>query len=75
MAGSAPVRNRSHKDFTVHSMSRKDVDFLDEKLTLKFIDSIQPKTIVIAAAKVDGKCSNLNYPIGSLKANLRIQQS
>ncbi len=73
MASSAPVRNRSHEDFTVHSMSSKDVDFLDEKMTLKFIDSIQPKTMVIATAKVGGICSNLNYPIESLKANLRIQ--
>jgi GDP-L-fucose synthase len=56
-------------------MSRKDVDFLDEKLTLKYIDSVQPETIVIAAAKVGGIGSNKNYPVEFLEANLRIQQS
>lgn len=75
MVGSALVRNLSRNGLNVHSMSRKNVDFLDEKLTLKYIDSIQPETIVIAAAKVGGIGSNNNYPVEFLEANLRIQQS
>jgi GDP-L-fucose synthase len=52
MVGSAIVRKFTEFGFKVSPMSRKEVDILDEKSTLKYIDLIHPYSIVIAAAKV-----------------------
>ena len=75
MVGSAIVRNLSQHGLKVYSMSRKDVDFLDEKSTLNFIDKIQPDAIVIAAAKVGGIAANNRSPVEFLEKNIRIQLS
>jgi GDP-L-fucose synthase len=75
MVGSAIVRKFEEFDLKVTPMSRSEVDFEDEKSTLKYIDLIQPDALVIAAAKVGGISANQNSPVEFLEANLRIQNS
>jgi GDP-L-fucose synthase len=75
MVGSAIVRKFIEFGLKVSPMSRKEVDILDEKSALKYIDLIQPDSIVIAAAKVGGIAANKNYPVEFLETNLKIQQS
>jgi GDP-L-fucose synthase len=75
MVGSAIVRKFTEFGLKVSPMSRKEVDILDEKSTLKYIDLVQPDSIVIAAAKVGGIAANKNYPVEFLETNLKIQQS
>jgi GDP-L-fucose synthase len=75
MVGSAILRKFTEFGLKVSPMSRKEVDILDEKSTLKYIDLVQPDSIVIAAAKVGGIAANKNYPVEFLETNLKIQQS
>ncbi len=75
MVGSAIVRKFEEFDLKVIPMSRSDVDFEDEKSTLKYIDLIQPDSLVIAAAKVGGISANQDSPVEFLEANLRMQLS
>jgi GDP-L-fucose synthase len=75
MVGSAIVRKFEEFDLKVTPMSRRDVDFEDETSTLKYIDLMQPESLVIAAAKVGGISANQNYPVEFLETNLRIQNS
>ena len=75
MVGSALVQKFSELDFDVIPLSRKDVDFLDEKRTLSFIERIQPQSMIIAAAKVGGIGANSLKPVEFLETNLRIQQN
>ncbi len=75
MVGSAIVRKFTEFGLKVSPMSRKEVDIIDEKSTLKYIDLVQPDSIVIAAAKVGGIAANKNYPVEFLETNLKIQQS
>lgn len=75
MVGSAIVRKFTEFGLKVSPMSRKEVDIIDEKSTLNYIDLVQPDSIVIAAAKVGGIAANKNYPVEFLETNLKIQQS
>ena len=75
MVGSAIVRKFEEVGLKVSPMSRREVDFEDEKSTLEYIDLIQPDSMVIAAAKVGGISANQNSPVEFLEANLRIQNS
>jgi GDP-L-fucose synthase len=75
MVGSAILRKFEEFDQKVTPMSRRDVDFEDETSTLKYIDLIQPESMVIAAAKVGGISANQNSPVEFLETNLRIQNS
>ena len=75
MVGSAILRKFTEFGLKVSPMSRKEVDILDEKSTLKYLDLVQPDSIVIAAAKVGGIAANKNYPVEFLETNLKIQQS
>jgi GDP-L-fucose synthase len=75
MVGSAIVRKFEEFDLKVTPMSRRDVDFEDETSTLKYIDLMQPESLIIAAAKVGGISANQNSPVEFLETNLRIQNS
>ena len=75
MVGSAIVRKFEKLDLKVTPMSRREVDFEDEKSTLEYIDLIRPDSMIIAAAKVGGISANQNSPVEFLEANLRIQHS
>jgi len=75
MVGSAIVRKFRELGLNVTPMSRKEVDFTDEKSTLKYIDSIKPDSMIIAAAKVGGILANKSSPVEFLETNLRIQLS
>jgi len=75
MVGSALVRKFTALGFDVSSMSRSDVDFLDEGATLKYVSTIKAESMVIAAAKVGGILANNTNPVQFLETNLRIQQN
>ena len=75
MVGSALVRKFTAPGFDVSSMSRAEVDFLDEGATLRFVSTIKAESMVIAAAKVGGILANNTNPVQFLETNLRIQQN
>ena len=75
MVGSAIVKRFTLGHSQVASMSRKEVDLLDEKATLKHIQKVNPELLVIAAARVGGIAANSKSPVEFLETNLRIQQS
>jgi GDP-L-fucose synthase len=75
MVGSAIIRKFRELDLKVTPMSRREVNFEDEKSTFRYIDLIQPESLVIAAAKVGGISANQHSPVEFLQANLRIQNS
>jgi len=75
MVGSALVQKFSELAYNVISLSRKNVDFLDENSTLSFVEKIQPQSMIIAAAKVGGISANNLKPVEFLETNLRIQQN
>ena len=75
MVGSALVRKFTAPGFDVSSMSRAEVDFLDEGATLRFVSAIKAESMVIAAAKVGGILANNTNPVQFLETNLRIQQN
>ena len=49
------------------------MDLLDQEKTLKYLKSIKPDFVIIAAAKVGGIYSNSMYPAQFIYENLMIQ--
>jgi GDP-L-fucose synthase len=75
MVGSALVRKHRALGLRFSTLSRSNVDLLDEKSTLEYIKVIQPDTLIVAAAKVGGISANNSHPVDFLETNLRIQQN
>jgi len=73
LAGSAIFRELTSMGKSVVGVSSKDVDLLDRDATFNYINSLKPKIIIDAAAKVGGISANNNYPVEFLSENLQIQ--
>jgi GDP-L-fucose synthase len=58
---------------SVVGVSSKDFDLLDRDATFNYINSLKPKIVIDAAAKVGGISANNNYPVEFLSENLQIQ--
>ena len=73
LAGSAIFRELTSMGKSVVGVSSKDVDLLDRDATFNYINSLKPKIVIDAAAKVGGISANNNYPVEFLSENLQIQ--
>jgi len=73
LVGSAIVKAFKSEGFEVVGVNRAIVNLQDEKATLSFINSIKPKMIIDAAARVGGIGANSKYPVEFLSENLAIQ--
>jgi GDP-L-fucose synthase len=73
LAGSAILRELTSMGKSVVGVSSKDVDLLDRDATFNYINSLKPKIVIDAAARVGGISANNNYPVEFLSENLQIQ--
>jgi GDP-L-fucose synthase len=73
LAGSAIVRELTRIGKPIVGISSKDVDLLDRDATFNYINSLKPKIVIDAAARVGGISANNNYPVEFLSENIRIQ--
>jgi len=55
--------------------SREQLNLLDTYKVEKFINSVKPDAIILAAAKVGGIKANADYPVEFLSENLQIQSN
>ena len=75
LAGSAITKAFESKGEKVIRVNRSIVDLMDFAATKKLLDSIQPKLVVDAAAKVGGIGANYTKPVEFLANNLQIQNN
>ena len=76
MVGSAIYRKlKKHGYKKIITQSRKNLDLLDQKKTLNFINKNKPKLVIIAAARVGGIIANSTLKDKFLYENLQIQNN
>ena len=74
LAGSAIVRRLQAAGFeNVIGRTSSELDLRDREPVLEFLEEIEPRYLVLAAAKVGGILANNTYPVDFLSDNLRIQ--
>ena len=76
MVGSAIVRTL--KKCGYHNLilkTRQELDLLDYSATGKFFNALEPKIVILAAARVGGIQANINNSAGFLYENLQIQNN
>ena len=74
LVGSAIVRKLEAEGFTdVVGRTSAELDLKDRDAVFAFFRDVQPKVVVLAAAKVGGILANSTYPVDFLSDNLRIQ--
>jgi GDP-L-fucose synthase len=74
MVGSAIHRKLLSESFTdVVARTRTELDLTNRDATFEFFGTVQPRVVVLAAAKVGGILANNTYPVDFLSENLQIQ--
>lgn len=74
LVGSAIWRHLEKVGFSnLVGSSSSTVDLRDRDATFGYVRRIQPKTVIVAAARVGGILANSTYPAEFLSDNLRIQ--
>lgn len=74
LVGSAMWRKLEHEGFTnLVGRTSKELDLRDRGAVFDFMRQIQPRYLVLAAAKVGGILANSTYPVDFLSENLQIQ--
>ncbi|MDN4484174.1 GDP-L-fucose synthase family protein [Demequina lignilytica] len=74
LVGSAIVRRLESAGFTnVVGRTSSELDLKDRDATFAFFREVQPRYVVLAAAKVGGIMANNTYPVDFLSDNMRIQ--
>ncbi|GAA4753367.1 GDP-L-fucose synthase [Amnibacterium soli] len=74
LVGSAIVRKLEAEGFTdVVGRTSAELDLKDRDAVFASFREVQPKVVVLAAAKVGGILANSTYPVDFLSDNLRIQ--
>lgn len=74
LVGSSLVKEftKNTKEHVV-GLFRNDLNLLNRSATFSYIESLKPRIVVDAAAKVGGIGANSNYPVEFLSENLQIQ--
>jgi GDP-L-fucose synthase len=76
LVGSAIVRRLEAAGFTnIVGKTSAELDLKDRDAVFDYLGGIQPKYLVLAAAKVGGILANSTYPVDFLSDNLRIQSN
>ncbi|WP_084104998.1 GDP-L-fucose synthase [Demequina sp. NBRC 110056] len=74
LVGSAIVRRLEAAGFTtIIGRTSTELDLKDREQVFAFMRDIQPRYVVLAAAKVGGILANNTYPVEFLSDNIRIQ--
>lgn len=74
LAGSAIVRRLQAAGFeSVIGRTSAELDLRERSAVFTFFNDVQPRYVVLAAAKVGGILANSTYPVDFLSDNLRIQ--
>ena len=74
MVGSAIVRELKEKGYSnLYLPTRRDLNLLDYESVKHYFKKIQPKVVILAAAKVGGIEANFRYPADFILENLKIQ--
>jgi GDP-L-fucose synthase len=74
LVGGAILRHLQELGFTdLVTRTSAELDLRDPAAVEKFFADEQPKTVVVAAAKVGGILANNTYPADFISDNLRIQ--
>lgn len=74
LVGSAIVRRLQAAGFVnIVGRTSAEVDLKDRDAVFEFFGEIQPRYVVLAAAKVGGILANSTYPVDFLSDNIRIQ--
>jgi GDP-L-fucose synthase len=74
MVGSAVWRRLEAAGFTdLRGATSSEVDLRDREATFAYLRQVEPRYVVLAAAKVGGIVANDTYPVEFLSDNLRIQ--
>jgi GDP-L-fucose synthase len=72
MVGSALLRRLAQEDVEVLTIGRDDLDLRDQDAVLRWVASMRPDVILVAAAKVGGILANDSFPADFLYDNLVI---
>lgn len=74
LVGSAIVRKLEAEGFTdIIGRTSGELDLKEREAVFAFFREVQPKVVILAAAKVGGILANSTYPVDFLSDNLRIQ--
>ena len=74
LAGSAMWRRLEQAGFTnLVGRTSRELDLTDRDAVFRFFADVQPRYVVLAAAKVGGILANSTYPVEFLTVNLQIQ--
>lgn len=74
LVGSAIVRRLEAAGFTnIVGRTSAELDLKDRDATFAFMREVEPRYVVLAAAKVGGIMANNTYPVDFLSDNMRIQ--
>ncbi|MBZ9677514.1 GDP-L-fucose synthase [Mesorhizobium sp. ES1-1] len=73
MVGSAIVRRLAREDCEIVTISREELDLLDQAGVRRFMADRRPDAVVLAAAKVGGILANDRFPVDFLQDNLIMQ--
>lgn len=76
LVGSAIWRHLAAAGFTnLIGRTSAELDLRDRQAVFAFLESVRPRYLVLAAAKVGGILANNTYPVDFLSENLQIQTS
>lgn len=73
MVGSAIVRRLEREPCEVLTVTRAELDLLDQRAVLRWLANARPDALVLAAARVGGILANDTYPADFLYDNLMIE--
>ena len=74
MLGSSILRELKKKGYKkIITIDKNKLDLRDQNVVRKFIKNKKPEAVIVAAAKVGGIKSNIEYPANFISDNLQIQ--
>src|SRR4051794_28681434 len=73
MVGSAIVRRLSEEQCRVLTIERRDLDLTRQEPTERYVASLRPNVVIVAAARVGGILANSSYPVEFLADNLAME--
>jgi GDP-L-fucose synthase len=73
MAGSSIVRRLQAEDVKVLTIAHRELDLTRQEPTEKYLSSLRPDVVVLAAGRVGGILANNRYPVDFLADNLEME--
>ena len=73
MAGSAIVRRLQAEGVEVLTIAHRELDLTRQEATEKYLGSLRPDVVIVAAGRVGGIIANSSYPVEFLADNLSME--